>query len=399
MTSAGHAALAAGTLPGRVIPTFRPDRYLDPGRDGFADNVHALLAATRRRRPSPGISPRWRPAASTSSHGAVSADHGVEEPYTVDLSRAEAERLFQAVLSGRADARQVRDFRGHMILQMARMSVEDGLVMTIHAGVLRNHSTATYERLRPGHRPRHPRSHGFRSRAPASAGAIRPRAGLASGAVRGRRDGVLREKSRRLPGSTRVSTSARRGGSSTPPTPSPGSGPPSPKQQASTGGRVSSTTPAPFCRSPHGTTPHVVRMPRSWPDSSSRVGCASATPSASLTTSSAPAEAGVQTMTPDATDAGAPTLSRARPAAPGADRAPRARRLPPRPSGLVHRSRDRRRRVGDRRFHRPVAATSPSSSRAQDGLYTLIERVRRRRPIRARSTSIVESHPVTTSTR
>ena len=43
-----------------------------------------------------------------------------------------------------------------MLLQMARMSVDDGLVMTIHPGVYRNHSSATFERLRRRHRARHP---------------------------------------------------------------------------------------------------------------------------------------------------------------------------------------------------------------------------------------------------
>jgi len=77
----------------------------------------------------------------------VSADHGVEEPFTIDLAPHEAEALFQKVLAGTADAAGRRAFRGHMLLQMARMSVDDGLVMTVHAGVHRNHSSATYERF------------------------------------------------------------------------------------------------------------------------------------------------------------------------------------------------------------------------------------------------------------
>jgi len=36
-----------------------------------------------------------------------------------------------------------------MLVQMARMSVADGLVMTIHPGVLRNHSSATHARFGP----------------------------------------------------------------------------------------------------------------------------------------------------------------------------------------------------------------------------------------------------------
>jgi glucuronate isomerase len=73
----------------------------------------------------------------------------VEEAHTVDLSPLAAEALFASVLDGSADAAARREFRGHMLLQMARMSVDDGLVMTIHAGVTRNHSTRTFERYGP----------------------------------------------------------------------------------------------------------------------------------------------------------------------------------------------------------------------------------------------------------
>ncbi len=71
------------------------------------------------------------------------------EPYTVDLEPGDAERLFQLVLAGGGTPEERRAFRGHMLLQMARMSVDDGLVMTIHAGVFRNHSTPTFERFGP----------------------------------------------------------------------------------------------------------------------------------------------------------------------------------------------------------------------------------------------------------
>ena len=137
-------------LPGRVAPTFRPDAYLDPDTAGFTDRVHRLLAATGQPASFAGyldaIGQRRRYFI---EHGAVSADHGVEEPLAVDLDPAEARRLFRLVLAGRADAAERRAFRGHMLLQSARMSVEDGLVMTVHAGVLRNHSTPTFDRFGP----------------------------------------------------------------------------------------------------------------------------------------------------------------------------------------------------------------------------------------------------------
>jgi len=142
-----HAALRNSGLGGRVVPTFRPDRYVDPDAAGFGENVARLLDQTGRDISFAGylhaLEDRRRHFI---EHGAVSTDHGVQDPATFDLGRTEAEDLFRLVLSGVADAQQKRLFRGHMLFQMARMSVEDGLVMTIHAGVLRNHHTATYER-------------------------------------------------------------------------------------------------------------------------------------------------------------------------------------------------------------------------------------------------------------
>ncbi|MDN4473045.1 glucuronate isomerase [Demequina zhanjiangensis] len=147
-----HAALALDpTFSGRVIPTFRPDAYTDPEAPRFGERVATLIAS------EPGAAttfPGYLSALRSrrlhfKRHGAVSADHGVVEPFTCELDAAEAERLFQSALAGTLDAEGARVFRGHMLWQMAAMSVEDGLVMTIHAGVRRNHHTATFERFGP----------------------------------------------------------------------------------------------------------------------------------------------------------------------------------------------------------------------------------------------------------
>ncbi|SEB08631.1 glucuronate isomerase [Leifsonia sp. 21MFCrub1.1] len=134
----------------RVVPTFRPDRYLDPDARGFRDNVDRLLAVTGQPATFAGylaaLEERRRHFV---DHGAVSADHGVEEPVTLDLPHDDAQQLFAAVTAGTADDPGKRAFRAHMLFQMARMSVDDGLVMTVHAGVLRNHHTATFDAYGP----------------------------------------------------------------------------------------------------------------------------------------------------------------------------------------------------------------------------------------------------------
>jgi glucuronate isomerase len=145
----GHASLD-GQLPGRVLPTFRPDAYLDPDAGSFRENVERLLAATGRPADHVGYLEALKERrAYFIAHGATSADHGVEEPTALDISDSDAAALFTAVLAGTADAAERRVFRGHMLMQMARMSVEDGLVMTVHAGVLRNHNTPTLLGLGP----------------------------------------------------------------------------------------------------------------------------------------------------------------------------------------------------------------------------------------------------------
>ena len=147
---AAHKALAADpTFTGRVLPTFRPDRYLDPRSLGWKSSVQNLvsvaglielnyqnfIAALENRR------------AYFIEHGAVSADHGVYEPYTCVLSQKQATEIFDRALTETATAQELRDFAGHMLVQMAGMSANDGLVMTLHAGVFRNHSSATHAKF------------------------------------------------------------------------------------------------------------------------------------------------------------------------------------------------------------------------------------------------------------
>ena len=76
-------------------------------------------------------------------HGAVSADHSHDDVVTLSLDRADAARIYSAALSGDLAPEEATAFRRHMLVEMARMSVEDGLVMTLHPGVHRNHHRPT----------------------------------------------------------------------------------------------------------------------------------------------------------------------------------------------------------------------------------------------------------------
>ena len=131
---------------GRVIPTYRPDAVIDPETPGFAQNIATLgeltgedtqtwtgyRTAHRKRR------------AFFIEMGATASDHGHASARTENLDDADAERLFNSILSGDFTADQADAFRGQMLTEMAKLSQSDGLVLQIHPGSYRNHSAATY---------------------------------------------------------------------------------------------------------------------------------------------------------------------------------------------------------------------------------------------------------------
>jgi glucuronate isomerase len=81
------------------------------------------------------------------AHGAVASDHGPGLPDTIDLSEHEAERLFADVLGGSATEADRTKLTAHLLFKMAELSCDDGLVMQLHAGVLRDHDGAAHARF------------------------------------------------------------------------------------------------------------------------------------------------------------------------------------------------------------------------------------------------------------
>ncbi len=133
----------------RVRPTFRPDAVLDVDSEHWRDDVRRLaevsgidiadydsfLLALEQRR------------AHFRDLGATATDHAALSADTTRLSRAEAEAIFDRALAGVTAASDAPRFTAHMLFEMARMSAEDGLVMQLHVGSLRNHDRVVFERF------------------------------------------------------------------------------------------------------------------------------------------------------------------------------------------------------------------------------------------------------------
>lgn len=137
---------------GRVVPTFRPDFLTDPSRTSqwgdLLDQLEAVsgvgtgnyrgyIRALESRR------------AAFKELGATATDHGHLSAETLALSEWEAARVYDRLRLGGHDAGDEAAFSAHMLMEMARMSAEDALVMQIHPGVFRGHDTDALARFGP----------------------------------------------------------------------------------------------------------------------------------------------------------------------------------------------------------------------------------------------------------
>ena len=139
------------TVATRVAPTFRPDRYLEAGRADFGDLAKALGAAADVDTSTyagylSALEDRRR---FFKAQGGVSTDHSHVDVVTLTLEPDEAARIYASALTGDANEAETTAFRRHMLVEMARMATEDGLVMTLHPGVHRNHHAPTSDRFGP----------------------------------------------------------------------------------------------------------------------------------------------------------------------------------------------------------------------------------------------------------
>lgn len=142
-----HAAIRESGWQGCVRPTFRPDLIVNLAASGWADQIQKLseVSGIEVRDYRTYILAIENRRAFFKQMGAKATDHAAVSPYTVELSPAEAETIFQRALKRDLPLEDARRFNGHMLMEMARMSIEDGLVMQLHPGSFRNHNRLLFE--------------------------------------------------------------------------------------------------------------------------------------------------------------------------------------------------------------------------------------------------------------
>jgi glucuronate isomerase len=144
-----HRAIHASGWQGDVRPTFRPDAVVNLDTDGWKEQIGELgrVSNIAVHNYASFIQALEDRRAYFKQMGAVATDHAAPSPFTVELATGEAEAIFQRALKGEATTHDAMRFTGHMLVEMARMSIEDGLVMQLHPGSMRNHNQPIYQRF------------------------------------------------------------------------------------------------------------------------------------------------------------------------------------------------------------------------------------------------------------
>ncbi len=148
-TLEAHKIIKNSGWKGDIRPTFRPDAVVNIDTENWLGNIHLLEKVS-------GISIGSYRTFITAlesrrvffkSMGAVATDHAVLTPFTAEMSEKDAEEIFQRALRGNVSQDDCVKFSAHMLIEMARMSLEDGLVMQIHPGAYRNHNEQVFQKF------------------------------------------------------------------------------------------------------------------------------------------------------------------------------------------------------------------------------------------------------------
>lgn len=144
-----HQTIKSSDWEGNIIPCFRPDAVVNITTKNWKHKLETLsdVSSIDINSYQNYINALEKRREFFKSMGAVSTDQGVTSPHTHELTLNKAEEIFQRALKTKATAQDGYQFTAHMLMEMARMSIEDGLVMQIHPGSFRNHNQRIFEKF------------------------------------------------------------------------------------------------------------------------------------------------------------------------------------------------------------------------------------------------------------
>jgi glucuronate isomerase len=144
-----HRAIRASDWNGDIRPTFRPDGVIHLLNPDWRENIDALsdVSGVTIDSYASFVEALERQRRYFKSMGATATDQAAVSAYAAELSPRQADEMFRRALQGQATQDDAHRFTAHMIMESARMSLEDGLVMQLHIGSVRNHNRTLFEQF------------------------------------------------------------------------------------------------------------------------------------------------------------------------------------------------------------------------------------------------------------
>jgi glucuronate isomerase len=133
-----------------VLPTFRPDKALNIGKDGFQDYVGSLGVVTGLSIKTyadfmKGLNNRIE---YFSANGCLLSDHSLESLGCVEVSEEEISDIFLRRMQGLAITKEEAEkFKQHTLILLAAEYHKVNWVMQLHIGAYRNTNTEQFKRL------------------------------------------------------------------------------------------------------------------------------------------------------------------------------------------------------------------------------------------------------------
>jgi glucuronate isomerase len=150
-TLKSHQKIRESGWDGKILPTFRPDSVVDINSHSWNSEIEKLseLSDIFIESFSTYIDALVIRREFFRSMGATATDMAATGIIPQELSKVEVERIFQSALKGNVAEEDAISFKSHMILESARMSLDDGLVMQLHVGSRRNHNPELFSKFGP----------------------------------------------------------------------------------------------------------------------------------------------------------------------------------------------------------------------------------------------------------
>lgn len=148
-----HAKIAADpTCTVKVIPAFRPDKSVNIDKDGFGEYISQLEMICQKKITNlaelkSALSDR---IAFFDKMGCRAADHGLDYIPAVFKSEEKVDAVLQKALHGEAVTEaEAEAYKTNMLAFFAAHYKENGWVMQLHYGALRNNNTPLFKKLGP----------------------------------------------------------------------------------------------------------------------------------------------------------------------------------------------------------------------------------------------------------